>query len=129
MTFDQIYEWGRIDPTGRAIIAPRLLKASAGKEIPVRSWADFLFQTAEGLVQEGLLTAADCPVTVDSMRDRYLIHEEPIHSTRAEFHRPRQLSNGLPLELDFSGKHIARFCKNLVEKFGQDPAQFQVWVR
>ena len=129
MTLDQIYEWGRIDPTGKANITPRLLKDPAGKEIPVRSWADFLSQTAEGLVQEGLLTAADCPVTVDSMRGRYLIHEEPIHSTRAEFHRPWQLSNGLHLELDFSGKLIARFCKNLVEKFGQDPAQFQVWVR
>ena len=129
MTFDQIYEWGRIDPTGKAIITPRLLKDPAGKEIPVRNWMDFLFQTAEGLVQEGLLTAADCPVTVDSMRGRYLIHEEAIHSTRMEFRRPQQLSNGLHLELDFSGKHIARLCKSLVEKFGQDPAQFQVWVR
>ena len=129
MTLDQIYEWGRIDPTGKANITPRLLKDPAGKEIPVRSWADFLSQTAEGLVQADLLTEYDCPVTVRSMRSRYLIHKEPIHSTRSEFHRPQQLSNGLPLELDFSGKHIARFCKNLVEKFGQDPAQFQVWVR
>ena len=129
MTFDQIYEWGRIDPTGKATLTPRLMKDPAGKEIPVRNWMDFLFQTAEWLVQADLLTEYDCPVSVRPMRSRYLIHEEAIHSTRMEFRRPQQLSNGLHLELDFSGKLIARFCKNLVEKFGQDPAQFQVWVR
>ena len=129
MTFDQLCEWGRVDPNGKATITPGLLKDPAGKEIPVRSWADFLFQTAEGLVQADLLTEYDCPVSVRPMRSRYLIHEEAIHSTRMEFHRPQQLSNGLHLELDFSGKHIARLCKSLVEKFGQDPAQFQVWVR
>ena len=129
LTFDQLYEWGRVDPTGRATVTPRLLKDPAGKEIPVRHWADFLFQTANWLVQQGLLTAADCPVNVRPMRGRYLIHVETIHSAGTEFNRPRQLSNGLHLETDFAGKLIARFCKPLVEKFGQDPAQFSVWVR
>lgn len=129
LTFDQLYEWGKADPTGRATITPDLLKDPAGKEIPVRNWSDFLFQVAEWLVQEGLLTAADCPVTVGTVRGRYLIHEKSTHSTRAEFHRPRQLSNGLHSELSFTGKQIARLCKPLVERFGQDPARFRVWVR
>ena len=47
----------------------------------------------------------------------------------AEFRRSRRLSNGLHMEIDLSAKHIARFCKSFVEKFGQDPAQFSVWVR
>lgn len=129
MTFTQLYEWGKADPTGKATLKPHLLINPAGKEIPVRSWADFLFQTADWLVQEGLLTAADCPVTVGRMPKRYLIHEENIHPTKIEFRYPRQLSNGLHLELHYRSKDYACLVKPLVAMFGQDPDRFRVLLR
>ena len=129
MTFIQIYEWGRVEPNGKATITPCILADPTGAEIPVRHWADLLFRTADWLVQEGLLTESDCPVSVGRMHARYLIHETPYHPNRAEFQYPWRLSNGLYLEHHFGGKQIARFCKPLVEKFGQDPAQFRVWLR
>ena len=128
MTFAQLYEWGKVDPTSRISITPERLQAHAGKEIPVRSWADFLLQTVEWLVREGLLTAGVCPLSLGRMHSRYLINTETAHPTGGKFRKPRQLSNGLYLENDYPGKQIGRLCKPLVEKFGQDPAQFRVWL-
>ena len=131
MTFPQLREWGRNlmrqEKKGTSI-KPLRMRDSKGTEIPVRNWANLLSETAEWLIREGLLTENDCPVTVVGERSRYLIHEMPIHGDKKEFKSIRNLSNGLYLECHLGSNAIAQRCAPLVEHFGQDPAQFHVWL-
>ena len=131
MTFPQLREWGRNlmrqEKKGTSI-KPLQMRDSKGTEIPVRNWANLLSETAEWLIREGLLTENDCPVSVVGERSRYLIHEMPIHEDQRRFKNIKKLSNGLNLELQLSSGMIAQRCAPLVEHFGQDPAQFHVWL-
>ena len=134
MTFAQLMQWGKED-TGRdsdgplRTYKPTRLQGPWGEEIPVRSWARLLAATAEWLVREGLLTREVCPVTVGSMNGRYLVSETIVHPSGHKSASMRLLSNGLYIELRWNTAQIPLRCQQLLEKFGQDPAQFQVWVR
>ena len=109
-------------------IDSQFLRFPDGKEISVKYWADLLFQTAEWLVEQGLLTESRCPFRFESMRSKYLINLEPVHPTGRKFDSSRRLSNGLYLECNYSSVTIALLCHRLVTDFGQDPTQFQVQI-
>ena len=126
VSFVQLGEWGNTDPTKGASVNPKRFRDSQGNETPVKNWIDFLRKIAEWLIKEGVLSADKCPVTIGNMRDRYLIHSEPVHRNSREFHNITHLTNGLYLERQQSSKAIARICGPLVSKFSQDPAQFHV---
>ena len=127
MTLVQLAKWGQ-DVSRRASIKPELLQYPSGVEGVIRGWDDLLLETAEWLIREGSLTKDVCPVTLDEVT-RYLIHVEPIHSTKDRFWSEVRLSNGLYLERIFDVKTMVRHCGLLLEKFGHDPAQFSVWLR
>ncbi len=128
MTFVQLEEWIQNKLPNGTSTKPGRLQSPEGKEIDVSNWVDLLLETAEWLIRRGLLTKDVCPVTLDGMA-RYLVHVEPIHSTKGRFGWSTQLSNGLYLERKFDVKSMVKHCGRLVEKFGQDPAQFHVRLR
>ena len=129
MTFVQLDEWGKQLGNRGTSIKPFRFLAPQRKEAPVRSWSNLLIQTAEWLINEGLLTEDECPVSFGRMHSRYLVCETPSHPTGREFHNPVQLSSGLYMEVHFSSNQAARCCGALVAHFGQDPKQFRVWLR
>ena len=125
-TFVQLGKWGKEEfSKGK----PGHVQDPHGKEVSVEHWVDLLFQTAEWLIREGSLTKDVCPVTVGRMAKRYLIHTTPEHPDGRKSKGFKTLSNGLYVECQWDSRNIARRCGELVEKFGQDPAQFHVWLR
>ncbi len=134
VTFAQLMQWGKED-TGRdsagplRTYKPAQLQGPWGEEIPVRSWARLLAAAAEWLVREGLLTREVCPVTVGGMNGRYLVSETTVHASGQQSASMRLLSNGLYIELRWNTNQIPLRCQQLLEKFGQDPAQFRVLMR
>ena len=123
MTFAELGDWGRIEPTKGTAIRPACFKDPQGKEFSVANWADLFFNIAWWLVDAELLTG---PFTLGTMTKRRLIHTEPIHPDGREFGWSRQLPNGLFLECKWGAKAIARLSGQLLGEFGQDPSQFQV---
>ena len=103
-----------------------LLRVPGRKPVSVRSWSDILVKTAEWLVDEGLLTQANCPFKFDRMTSRYLINTTSSHPDGQKFGNIKILSNGLYIECKWGAKSIAQHCGRLISEFGQDPAQFHV---
>ena len=126
MSFVQLGEWGNTDPTGGSSVKPRGFRDASQTEVPVRSWPDLLFQSADSLVKKGLISGEDCPVTIGNKKNRYMINTEPVNSRGTKFHGAKKLSNGLYIECNLSAKDTARVCEQLLVEFGQDPAQFHV---
>ena len=108
---------------------PGTLRDPRGNETSVTSWDGLLWETAEWFVREGLLTKEKCPVLVGGMQAKCLINSERMHPSGMWFKRPVRLSRGLYLEAHLTSREIARrSAKQLVEKLGEDPAQFYVKV-
>ena len=128
-SFAELSERGDSDPTMDGSVKPTRIREPNGNEVPVRSWPDLLQHIAELLVGKGLIRREHCPITVGSRNNRYVINSEPVNSRGTSFHGVKELSNGLYLESNFSGKDTARVCEQLLAKFGQDPSQFQVLLR
>ena len=127
MTFTQLTEWSRTEYS--LDIKPRSFRDTHGNEIAVSSWSGLLTEMAEWFIREGLLTEGKCPV-IAGMRNRgnpYLIHVEPVQPNRRNFKQAKRLSNGLWLNTKHGGgERIAQLCAPMVQKLGQDPAQFHV---
>ena len=129
ISFVKLGEWGNVDPTGGSPVKPRGLRGPKGNIMPVKSWPDLLFQTAESLVKEGLIAKDACPIRIGSRGNRYLINTRPVNAKGTNFHGAKKLSNGLFIECNASGKDAARLCRQLLADFGQDPARFHVELR
>lgn len=131
MTFLELEEWGKNEPKQGALVKPWQVQVPTGDALPVKSWADLITATSDWLVRSRLLTRDSCPVQVGEGSKRYLIYDNPRRPDGRQIKavNVRQLSNGLYLNLRRDPKYIMRICGPLVEKFGQDPAQFRVWLR
>ena len=126
MTFAQLSEWGKNVP-GKGIPAkPKGFRDSNGTETSVEHWLDLLIITTEWLINKREITGAKCPVKIEFMKSRYLVHTTPNHSNGQKFSNPKQLTSGLHLESDWPSKDIVRICGPLLGEFGEDPAQFHV---
>ncbi len=132
LSFSDLRVWGqelmRQFKKGTSI-KPSHLKTPAGKELPVRSWASLLTEICEWLIQEGLLNASKCPIAMATRGSRYLISTTPFHEDQKRFKNNKRLSNGLYLEAHMGSNTIAQRLEVLVKEFGQDPAQFLVWLQ
>ena len=122
MTFIQLWEWGKKEPTKGTSIDPRSFRDPHGNEISVNSWIKLLEGTAEWLIKEGKLTSDSRPFIVGNATKRCLINTAPKHQGGQDMRKPIRLSNGLYLDSHHSAKQIGRLCRPLVEKFGQNPA-------
>lgn len=131
MTFLELEEWGNNEPKQGALVKPWRMQVPTGDILPVKSWADLITATSDWLVRSRLLTRDSCPVQVGKTSRRYLIYDNPRKPDGRQIKaiNVKQLSNGLYLNLRRDTRYIMRVCGPLVEKFGQDPAQFRVWLR
>ena len=105
---------------------PDIFQDPSGTDTPISDWYDLLVQTAEWLVRKGLITKANCPVTVGRMRNRCLINTIPEHPDGSSSPQFKELSNGLFVESKWDVHGVALRCVELLTKFGQNPKQFQM---
>ena len=126
MSFVKLDEWGKNVPSKGIPAKPKGFRDSSGNETSVKNWVDLLIITAEWLINKGEITGAKCPVKIEFMKSRYLVHTTPNHSNGQRFITPKQLTSGLHLESDWPSKDIVRICGPLLAEFGEDPAQFHV---
>jgi hypothetical protein len=87
---------------------------------------DILVNTAEFLVKEGKIKRYDCPIDITRGK-RYLIHKEPIHSDGVKFFAPKELSNGLFIEVHLSTDNTINHAKSLLEKYGYDKEILKIY--
>ena len=127
-SFVKFSEWDNIVSVGGGPLKPIRFRDLHGNETPVRSWIDLIRQTAEWLIQQGIIVNDDRPTTVENS-SRYLINARPYNASRGPFKSPKKLSNGLYLESQLTVRTIARWCGQLLTKFGQYPAQFHAQLR
>lgn len=81
----------------------------------IRNSYEILTNTAEWLIRKGKLKRSDCPIRTG--RKRYLINTNPKHSHR-DFINPKQLSNGLYVDINVSRAQAITSARRLLEKFG-----------
>ena len=79
-----------------------------------------LIGVAEFLVRNGKLTADSCPVPIGPRQ--YIVNVRPEHRNN-QFHARHQLTNGLFLETNFAAPQTARWARDLLKHFHQDPSQ------
>ena len=123
MTFVQLGELTESGSTKGTSIKPRRLRDPHGKEIPVKTWAGLLKETAEWLISEGSLTKERGTVKIRVQR---FIHHTPYHESGKKFVSSDNLSNGLYMLTHGGAKEMPKRCVLLLKEFGQDPAQFHV---
>ncbi len=106
--------------TGRVVVLNK-------EHYPVKSAYEILLQTAEWLVKQNKLNREVCPILPgEKSKKRYLIHTQPIHKSGLPFKRPKQLSNGLYLEVNYSQPESIRLAQSLLEHYGYQPATLQL---
>ena len=106
--------------TGRAVILNR-------EHFPIKYAYEILVQTVEWLIKRNKLHREVCPIFPgEKSKNRYLIHIEPKHQRGHPFNRPKQLTNGLYLEVNYSQPESIRLAQSLLEHYGYPPATLQL---
>ena len=102
---------------------PKSLIHRKGSRKALGSWVDLLAGVAEWLINNGHLTARDCPVRLGSKN--YLLHTEPTHPNGKPFSTHRQVGD-LYVFTNFGPSDVIRHAKKLIEKAGLKPSDFKV---
>ena len=90
----------------------------------VRYSNEVLINTAEWLIQQGRLNEVQCPVPMG--RTRSLINTEPKHRDGVDYKAPKELSKGLWLEANLSGRDCISNARRLLEKCGYSAEMLEV---
>ncbi len=92
---------------------PNAIRIEQGPAIAISRWNQVLIEIAEWLCKQGLLTYQNCPVSVGP--SRYLLALAPRHKSGRDFAKPRKISSGIYLELDYTGKDFLRHIRTLLD--------------
>ena len=92
---------------------PNAIRIEQGPEIAISRWNQVLIEIAEWLCEQGLLTHQNSPVSVGP--SRYLVALTPQHKSGRNFAKPRKISGGMYLELDYTGKDFIRHIRTLLD--------------
>ena len=126
MTFTQLASKCLSIPQRDISFLPQRLRDPLGNEVHVSTWSKFIQETAEWFIREGLLTKDECPVEVVGIQKQCIINSKPVHPNGRGFANWIRLPNGLYLEGSLFPKVVAINCAPMIQKLGQDPAQFHV---
>jgi len=105
-----------VESVSRKEGTPRKMKLG-DKVFELRYSYEILVNTANWLINVGKIKASDCPVQIVRGK-RYLINNQPKHESGSDFHAPKQLSNGLWIETNYSTNECIKQAKSLLKKFG-----------
>lgn len=115
---------GDFRPKEKDMVTEMRLLFPDGTERELQRWWDFQRQVAEWLIQTGLLTEENCPVSRNS--GWYIIHTHPQHRNGREFFSRHALSNGLFLEKNANRYQHVDCARFLLRHCRQDPASVRL---
>ena len=90
----------------------------------IRHSNEVLIKTAEWLIRQGKLSSRECPMAMGPRRS--LVSTEPKHPEGQDFRAPKQLSNGLWLEVNLSARDCIRNARRLLEECGYSAEMLEV---
>ena len=105
--------------TGRAVVLD-------GKRIEIKYANEVLIQTAEWLVEKGLIRPDECPIRISKWAERYVIHTHPLQPSGGSFRHSRTLSNGLFIEPHGSKDQVIRSARLLLQRYGYRPTTLRL---
>ncbi len=97
--------------------APTAVVDPGGISHQVRAWKDILSAVADWLSNQGLLTTADCPVSLPG-GSRHLVGVVPKHPSGRDFFQPVKVG-AMWLETHASATQIIHESRYLVHRFGK----------
>ena len=101
-------------PTGKRATAVRL----GGEVVETRNLAQVAVEIASWLGSKGFLTRNHCPIKSRPTGATYLIALQPIHEDGRGFRSPKELPNGMVMEVAASSSDLLMFVRNLVDSCG-----------
>ena len=94
---------------------PKAVRFSGGETKAIEYWWQVLAEVAEWLVKHERLAAEDCPI-----HGLGFINSAPVSPSGGQFHRHRQISGGLYLNVNLNSATIVDHSKRLLTHFGVD---------
>ena len=94
-----------------------------------RTWSHVMVQVTRWLAEKEYLNRSICPILSPTNPSRYILNTEPIHPDGSYFNRrAHKKVESFYIITDFGGStsRTARMMRTIVERTGQDPAQFKV---
>ncbi len=107
---------------------PNAMQCPDGTVKTLGRWYEVLTTVANWLIQEKRLLPHDCPLHMGRSK-RCLINTTPHYPDGRKMRFSRNLANGMFMDAGYSSKDLPRLGRELLEKFGVDPARFYVQLR
>lgn len=102
------------EPTGPTPRPTRIRLGAYGDDLEYSY--EILIKTAEWLIRQGKLTAADCPFSTAGKRN--IVNTEAKHRDGRDFRAPKRLSNGLWIDVNHSTAGCIAYARRLLKRFG-----------
>ena len=100
----------------------------------IRYYYDILVNTANWLIENGMLKKSDCPILAGTSRRtiRYLVNVEPMHKEKGKgksgrnFRSQKTLSNGLFIETSYNKEEYIKKARMLLKKYSNNRYKLEV---
>ena len=120
-------EWISLAKLDSARHSPVYLRFPSGKEMPIESWDEFGAGIANWLIEQGILSYDDCPVSVGQSM-MYFIHDNTNYFDTRRFHYIKLLDE-LFINTSISEMQMVNHIKLLLEQYREDPSQYHIAVK
>lgn len=105
--------------------SPVAIQFPDGSPSSIKTWRSLLVEVTRWLINNNHLTQSHCPILKTPRSKRYTVSTETVHSDKKQFTSPARVGS-LYIETNTSSRGIAKGCRTVIERVGQDPAQFKV---
>ena len=104
--------------------APSAFRLPNGQEIATKYWIRILIETTKWLHQTGMLTSANCRMSMSdgNQTKAFLLSPDGRHTQRA-FYNAEKIAEGIFLECNLSSREIVHQMQRLLRRFNYDPAK------
>ena len=92
---------------------------------PIKTWKSLMVEVTLWLIHRNYLKTSDCPIQKTGSKKRYVVSTTPVHPSGDPFRNGAQVES-LHVETHASSEDIAKTARLIIERVGQDPAQFKV---
>ena len=127
-------EWrplSRLKPPKNLLPVEIQFPDNSSRPVKRHAWGQLLVAVVRWLVNNGHLTESHCPILKTENSGKYAVSSEPFHPGGNEFRSSAEVElpdrEGL-LHIDAyaSRKRNVEVCRTIIERVGQDPAEFKV---
>ena len=114
-----------LNPKGRDP-SPVEIQFPDNSKVALGRWNLVMVETARWLYRNSYLNARNWRIRRGT---RYIVSNTAIHADGKEFHSPAAILGSLYVEKNYSALNSVKNARTVIERAGQDPAQFKVRLR